>query len=120
LRVLLAGSLIAVAVIIARITGTFVGGFFSSFPVIVVSTLIILDHKRGKNLMIATAKAMPYGSLGTVAFLVAFHWLVPDFGLLGGIITSYIISIIFAGAALQIRLKVLKGMLSIPGLTPPA
>jgi uncharacterized membrane protein (GlpM family) len=108
IRALVAGVLIAIAVILAKVLGAFVGGIVASFPVVVITSLSILDHKRGKNLMASTAKTMPFGSFGTVAFLVGFHFLVPSLGLFIGLILSYGISIVFAVIALQVRLQVVS------------
>ena len=104
-RTLVAGTLIAISIIMAKVLGAFIGGIVSSFPVIVITSLTMLDHKRGENLMASTAKTMPFGSLGTVAFLIGFHFLVPRWGLLVGMVLSYGLSVIFAVLALQIRLK---------------
>jgi len=107
-RALVAGILIAIAVILAKVLGAFIGGIVASFPVVVISSLTILDYKRGKNLMTSTAKTMPFGSFGTVAFLVGFHFLVPNLGLLVGSILSYGVSIVFAVITLQVRLQVVS------------
>ncbi len=111
-RALVAGTLIAISVILAKVLGAFIGGIVASFPVIVITSLMILDHKRGENLMVATGKTMPFGSFGTVAFLIGFHFLVPAWGLVTGLFGSYALSVIFAVLALQARLKLINGKAS--------
>lgn len=113
-RALLAGILIAIAVCLARWLGAFIGGIVATFPVIVITSLTMLDHKRGQNLMVATAKTMPFGSFGTVGFLVSFHFLVPHIGLVNGLLLSYGVSVIFALLALQVRLKLVSS--SVPSI----
>jgi len=103
IRTVVAGTLIAIAVCLAKWLGAFIGGIVTAFPVIVVTSLTMLDYKRGQNLMAATAKTMPFGSFGTVAFLLSFHFLVSHIGLAGGTLLSYVVSIIFALLALQVR-----------------
>lgn len=117
-RALAGGILIAIAVILAKVLGAFIGGIVASFPVVVISSLVILDHKRGKNLMASTAKTIPFGSFGTVAFLIGFHFLVPSFGLPVGLILSYGISIVFAFIALRVRARVVSN--NRPGSITPA
>jgi uncharacterized membrane protein (GlpM family) len=107
-RATLAGVLIAVAIIFAKLSGAFIGGVIATFPVIVITSMVMLDHKRGKNLMSATAKTIPYGSFGTVAFLISFEALVPPLGMLPGTILAYGASVIFALIALQVRLRLVS------------
>ncbi|HEY5442126.1 MAG TPA: DUF3147 family protein [Candidatus Saccharimonadales bacterium] len=106
-RTLVAGTLIAIAVSLAKVLGAFIGGIIATFPVIVITSLVMLDQKRGKNLMASTAKTMPYGTFGTVGFLVGFHFLVPSLGLPAGTVLSYAASVVCAVVALQIRLQLL-------------
>ncbi len=105
LRAAVAGMLIALTVLIAKVTGPFIGGVVASFPVVVVTSLTMLDNRRGRDLTTATAKNIPYGALGTVAFLVAFHSLVPRWGMVWGLIVSYIIAVIAAVLVMELRKK---------------
>ena len=105
IRTLVAGTLVAISVCLAKWLGAFIGGVVTGFPVIVITSLTMLDYKRGKNLMAATARTMPFGSFGTVAFLVSFHFMVPHLGLVSGVLLSYAVSIIFAVLALRAWLR---------------
>jgi uncharacterized membrane protein (GlpM family) len=106
-RTLVAGILIAVSVILAKTLGPFIGGVAATFPMVVITSLTLIDHKRGKNLMASTAKTIPFGSFGAVAFLIGFHFLAPQLGLPIAMVVSYAISVIFAVIALRIRIQLI-------------
>jgi uncharacterized membrane protein (GlpM family) len=105
-RAMAAGLLIAIAVIFAKLAGAFIGGVIASFPVVVGSSLTILDYERGRNLMSATAQTIPYGSFGNTAFVIVFGGLVPHFGLASGTVIAYAASVVAAVIALQARIMV--------------
>jgi uncharacterized membrane protein (GlpM family) len=113
-RAMLAGILIAIAIIFAKLSGAFIGGVIATFPVIVMTSMVMLDYKRDKNLMSATAKTIPYGSFGTVAFLIGFNAWVPPLGMFAGTILAYAASVVFAVIALQVRLRLINNKSGAP------
>lgn len=102
-RFILAGSVIALAIILARVSGTIWGAVFSAFPATFTSTLIILDRRHGYKMIASMAKTMPYGSLGTALFSVVFHFLSRIWPFIPTLLTSYAASAVFTFAIVSGR-----------------
>lgn len=76
-----AGVIVAFAVYLAKTLGSVWGGVFGSFPAAFMSSLLMISKKHGPDFTASVARSMPYGSMGTAVFLVAFYYTVPAFGL---------------------------------------
>lgn len=105
LRMIFAGSLVAVAVCLGKILGPLWGGMLASFPVAFSSSFLLLENKYGIDFASATAKTMPYGSMGNVLFAVTFFYIVPLAGLIMGTMIGYLAALLFALAVNEIILK---------------
>ncbi len=93
-RVVFAGGIISTAVLIANILGPLWGGLFASFPAIFSSSLILLSRKHGFEFTASVARSMVTGSLASIMFPFGFYILGPTFGLIGGLLLAYGISLI--------------------------
>ncbi|MDD3492869.1 MAG: hypothetical protein PHU95_02920 [Candidatus Thermoplasmatota archaeon] len=88
LRGLFAGSVIALAVVLANV-GAAISGIFSVFPAIFLSTMTIFVLEHGARFAGAMAKSMILGSLTVVGYATAIHYLYPSHGLVWGTLASY-------------------------------
>ena len=95
IRGILSGSIIAFAVLIAKIAGPLVGGMLSAFPAVMLSTMIITYFSHGTNFSIAVLKIITVsGPVNVLAYAVAVRYLYGSVGLLWGTMISFIVSLI--------------------------
>ncbi|MBI2543311.1 MAG: DUF3147 family protein [Candidatus Aenigmarchaeota archaeon] len=95
LRAFIGGSLIFLAVLMAKIGGPLLGGIFASFPALTVALIIItrLHHEASyteallKNFIIG-------GTINVVIFVAAVRYLYPVLGLANGTIVSLAVSLV--------------------------
>ncbi|MFH1106756.1 MAG: DUF3147 family protein [Candidatus Micrarchaeota archaeon] len=93
LRAGFSGSVVALAVLLAKTLGPLWGGLFSAFPAAFSSSTVLLAHRHGLEFASSVAKAMPLGSMTSVAFAVALYMLVPALGLAAGILGAFACSV---------------------------
>ena len=95
IRGILSGSIIAFAVIMAKVAGPLLGGMFSAFPAVMLSTMIITYFSHGTNFSIAVLKIITVsGPVNVLAYAVAVRYLYGSVGLLWGTLISFVISLI--------------------------
>ena len=95
IRGILSGSIIAFAVLMAKIAGPLVGGMFSAFPAVIISTMIITHFAHGTKFSIAVLKIiMVSGPVNVVAYAIAARYLYGGLGLIWGTVISFIVSLI--------------------------
>ena len=92
-RSILAGTVVATAVLLAKNLGPLWGGVFSNFPAAFTSTLILVTKKHGVEFTKSVARTMAFASIAAVSFSVAFYFLVPQAGLGLGALLSVSISV---------------------------
>ena len=91
LRGFFAGSMIALAVLLANVGAT-LSGIFSVFPAIFLSTMTIFVLEHGPAFAGAMAKSMIFGSLTTVSYATAIYYLYSPYGIIWGTLAAYIIA----------------------------
>ncbi|MBI2869954.1 MAG: DUF3147 family protein [Chloroflexi bacterium] len=98
-RGLLAGSIIAFAVLMARFGGPLLGGTFAAFPAQILSAMIITHFAQGKSFSRAFMKVMLLGTINVVVYASAVRFAYPYFGLVNGTILSFLFSLlsVYAG-----------------------
>ena len=95
IRGILSGSIIAFAVLIAKLSGPLVGGMFSAFPAVMLSTMIITYYSHGTNFSLAVLKIITVsGPINVVAYAIAVRYLYGSVGLFWGTVLSFIVSLI--------------------------
>ena len=95
IRGILSGSIIAFAVLMAKIAGPLVGGMFSAFPAVMLSTMIITYYSHGTNFSLAVLKIITVsGPINVVAYAIAVRYLYGSVGLFWGTVLSFIVSLI--------------------------
>ena len=92
-RGLLAGTVIAIAVLLSNV-GAAISGIFSVFPAIFTSTMTIFVYEHGARFAGAMAKSMMLGSLTTVGFSVGVHYLYPELDIGLGTLAAYALSFV--------------------------
>jgi hypothetical protein len=70
--------------------GPQVAGLMSTFPGVTLTVLLLTHIESGPDSAIRMARALPAGNLGMVAFLAAFRFGCPTFGLLWGTVSGYL------------------------------
>lgn len=93
-RAVFGGTIIALAVFLAKTLSPFWGGIFAGFPALFLSTLIILHRLYDSEYLFRTFHNVPLGLLVTIAFPVTAVYTYPAFGIILGSIIAYIASII--------------------------
>jgi hypothetical protein len=97
LRATLSGTIVCIAVILARIGGPILGGAFAAFPAIMSSTMIITYFAHGKEFSAAVMKmAMISGPISCVIYTISARFLYISSGLIIGTLVSFVISVITA------------------------
>lgn len=105
IRGVLAGTIIAVAILLSNI-GPVLSGIFSVFPAILLSTMIISVTEHGPRFAGGIGKAMIFGSPSVISYAVAIHFLYPYYGIVNGTIMAYLISVIIAVLLFRFRVKI--------------
>jgi hypothetical protein len=103
LRGLISGFIISLAVLVSRLAGPVIGGIFSTFPVIFMSTLAITYFTGGVEFSRAVAKTLMLSGMINVGFYaICAHFLIPELGVWLGTLACLILSIISAAASYRI------------------
>ena len=102
LRALLAGTVIAVAVLLSHYAGPLWGGIFITFPAAFLSSMYLFSSKHGIEKAGSLLKGMVIGSSGTVLFTVLLYFLLPAYGLIPAIVLSYAACAAYAYAVYKI------------------
>lgn len=90
-RGLLSGFIISLAIILNKFGGSILGGIFSSFPAMFLSTIIITYRSSGANFSAAIMKSGIIGAISTVVFGICVYY-----GYSSGIIIGTLIGVIGA------------------------
>lgn len=95
-RIIGAGSVIAGAVVIARIAGPVWGGVFTAFPATFVTTLYILSNAQGSVFTKAVARQLPLANGSTLTFAVIFYLLIIPAGLCLSVLAGIMGSLLYS------------------------
>lgn len=93
LRALFAGSVVGTAVLVARTGSAFWTGIFSTFPAVMLSSMVILSLSAGAGFARATGKIMLLASTNIVIYGYLSGLLFPVIGLAWGSIIPFFISV---------------------------
>ena len=89
MRVVFAGSVVSGSVIGAHVAGHVWAGIVSTFPAVMLSTLLILSLNPDRNLAGGTSKILVAASTNIVVFALIAAWAYPVWGLAMGTIVAY-------------------------------
>jgi hypothetical protein len=105
LRVIFAGTFIALAVFLAKLAGPAWGGLFSSYPAAFSATVILFARTHGIEFTSSVSRTMVQGNMSIVVFAVFVFLLVPHVGVALGLIFAYLASLIFASLSYKFVLN---------------
>jgi hypothetical protein len=94
-RMVLAGTVVAVSVIVANFAGPYWTGLFSTFPAVMLSTLTILYMVQGWAFSAGTAKVLTLSAPNILAFALVASRVFPRGGLLAGMLAGYAAAAVF-------------------------
>ncbi len=95
MRGLISGGIITLSVAFARLGGPLVGGVFASFPAVFLSTMILTYFAQGSTFSVSVMKPLLLsGTINTTVYASAVRLFYPLFGLIGGTICSFLLSLI--------------------------
>jgi hypothetical protein len=77
------------SLLLGEMLGAQVAGLLSTFPGMTLTVLLLTHVESGADSAVRMARALPAGNLGMVAFLAAFQFGCPNFGLVWGSILGY-------------------------------
>lgn len=95
LRGLVSGVIITLAVAFAKLGGPLFGGVFAAFPAVFLSTMILTYFAQGREFSVSVMKTLLLsGTINTTVYASAVRFLYPLFGLVGGTIISFLLSLV--------------------------
>lgn len=95
MRGLVSGLIITLAVAFAKLGGPLIGGVFASFPAVFLSTMILTYFAQGRAFSVSVMKTLLLsGTINATVYASAVRFLYPLFGLIGGTISSFLLSLI--------------------------
>ncbi len=94
-RALFVGLVISLVVFLAKVSGPFTASIFTMFPAAFSSTLMVLHKQYKASNLLPIARTIPIGSLSIYVFVIASIYTYPMFGIFGGTLASYFVSLIF-------------------------
>lgn len=87
----IAGTIVALTVLLSEIGGPIIGGIAASFPAVYVSTLIIMTHSKGAEFSRSITRSLAVSGIFTVIpYSVAVHFLYPSLGIWLGTLLAYL------------------------------
>lgn len=89
-----AGLMIAFTVFLSKAVNPFWAGIFGAFPAGYSSAFIILHYYYGSPMLFKVAKNISIGSFCFASYLIASHWTFPAFGVIGGTVTAFVVSLV--------------------------
>jgi len=95
IRMIFAGSVVASVIMISKFFSPFIVGIFSTFPAVLLSSMVILALNQNKKFAQATGKIMVLSSTNIVIYAVAVYFTFPLFGLVIGTIISFTIAVVW-------------------------
>ena len=95
IRALFAGSVVAGTIIISTFAGTYWVGLLSTFPAVILSTMVILTINQGIDFARATGKIIILSSTNIIIYAVGISITYPTLGVALGTIVSFGVALIW-------------------------
>lgn len=92
MRGLISGSIIAFSVLMGKISGPLIGGMFSCFPAMFISTIIVTYNSRGSVFSAATMKSAVLSTISLVVYSTAVRHSYLPLGIIWGSLFSVLVS----------------------------
>jgi hypothetical protein len=91
-RALFAGSVVASIIILAQFLPPYAVGVFSTFPAVLLTTMIILVLNQNRDFARATGKILVLSSSNIVIYGVGIYITYPEYGLVWGTLFSFVLA----------------------------
>jgi hypothetical protein len=88
----LAGTIVASVVLISHFLPPYLTGIISTFPAVLLSTMVILYVNQGKEFARSTGKILILSSSNIVVYAVAVNYTFPAFGIAAGTVISFLVA----------------------------
>lgn len=95
IRAFFAGSVVVAVIVISKLVNPYIVGIFSTFPAVLLSTMVILTINQNEEFARATGKVMVLSSSNIVVYGLALYVSYPRFGLVWGTIVSFLAAFIW-------------------------
>jgi hypothetical protein len=92
IRAIFAGGVVAGAVLLSAFTGPYLVGIFSTFPAVMLSTMLILTINQSPALARATGKVLIVSSSNIVIYGFVVYITYPTLGVVMGTVVSYLLA----------------------------
>lgn len=90
IRAMFAGGVVATTVILSTFAGTYWTGLFTTFPAVLLSTMVILACNQSIAFAQATGKILILSSSNIVIYAIGVYFTYPTIGIVGGTIISFV------------------------------
>ncbi|MEW5924142.1 MAG: DUF3147 family protein [Candidatus Zixiibacteriota bacterium] len=90
IRALFAGAVVAATVILSTFAGTYWTGLFTTFPAVLLSTMVILAYNQSIAFAQATGKILILSSSNIVVYGIGVYVTYPTLGIVWGTIISFV------------------------------
>lgn len=94
-RAAFAGTIIAAAVIAAKLAGPYWGGILAAFPASYFSTLAIATPLHGIDFTRSIIKSIPSATIGTLLYYLVVNQVYPTHGIIVGTLIGYAVALIW-------------------------
>lgn len=91
-RGILSGSVVALAVLAAKLGGPSIGGMFSMFPAMFTSTILIIHFSHGPSFSSATMKSAMLSAISVIVYSIVARYTYQNIGIVRGTLVSLTIS----------------------------
>jgi hypothetical protein len=106
IRTIFAGSIIALAVLISKYSGSLIGGIFSAFPAVFISSFTILYIAEGPDFVQSFSRPLIISSgINTVLYTTAVYYAYPRTGIYAGTLVAFLITLFSAFCVVPIILS---------------
>ena len=92
LRAAFAGTIVSSVILVSKFFSPYLVGIISTFPAVLLSTIIILYYNQNADFARATGKILMLSSSNIVVYAIAVYFTYPLFGLLTGTIISFLLA----------------------------
>ncbi len=90
MRALFAGSVVGTTVLLSRFLPPYWVGLISTFPAVLLSSMVILATVQGPGFARATGKVLVLSSTNIIVYALIIRWAYPEWGILSGTLLGFI------------------------------
>ncbi len=92
MRAAFAGTIVGSVVMISGYLPSYLTGIISTFPAVLLSTMVILHLNQGPAFARATGKILILSSSNIIVYAVCVYYMFPAYGIIPGTVVSFLVS----------------------------